>query len=209
MTVTVIYADPSDKFIYRNGVPSSYIMVGGGTLSTKANIAFGYCGAYQAGATYYYMQSFFRFDTSVIGSDQISDVVLGLAGYSNNTTVATTFEVRAITWDGSEGGDTYQKPSDLTSLPLVASITEADYSSDYMNFSETSEFKDAINGQGHTSIVCHFDGHASSTPAVGSQYLRFKMTETLGTVSDPKITITHSADSGPAPLAVVPAAVLL
>lgn len=198
MTVTVVYSDLSDKYIYCSNTDMQTAMDGGGSFSTSATTTSIYTGAFLSGATHIYMEGYFRFDTSAVGTDSVSDAVFSAISSANNTTIDVLLEFRALTWDGASGSGDWKTTAQLAALTRVASINTSVYvnSVTYIDHTSDAAFTSEINGSGYTSIIGHFDGHATSTAATGKSYFWYRSSDTTGTTQDPKLTITHAAATG-------------
>ncbi len=197
MTITVVYSKNTDKYHYWYGPDAQASRDGTSGTQLRSNTrSYAFLGGLKSGSNFYNIPCFFQFDTTAIGDDIVSAVALGLAGYLDNSTIDAELEVRPIVWSGNLTTG-FQTQADLAALPIVASFNTADYTTSYIPITSFPAFNTAIEGSGTTSIVVHYDGHATGVDPTGSEYIRVKTSEESGTTSDPKLTITHEAPPEP------------
>lgn len=153
-----------------------------------------------AASTYFCYESFLIFDTSGIDDgDTVSAVVLSLDGYYDNSVTDFTAGVAASAYDGGAvvPGDWVSGASIPT--PELATWSSAGYSAAYNAFTETADFKTAINKTGNTSLILYSQRHRDATQPSGAEWLIFTDADAAGTTTDPKLDITHAAGGGADP----------
>ena len=194
-TVTTVYATPPGGNGYAQSVNATYATARtGGTLNASNEHRVGQT---WTGSVYGCYESFIIFDTSgVPDTDAVSAVVLSLDGNSDNTATDFTAAAAASSYDGGAvvTGDWVSGAAIPT--PELATWNSAGYSAGYNAFTETADFKDAINKTGNTSLILYSQRHRDSTTPTGQEYLHFTDADAAGTTTDPKLDITHAAGGG-------------
>lgn len=163
---------------------------------------------------YYIYEGFIIFDTSVIGAGQaVSAVVASLDGSSDASTTDFIAGLAASVYNGGQvvTGDWVSGAAIPT--PELATWNSSGYVAGYNAFTETADFKTAINKTGSTSLILYSQRHRDATTPPDNENVVFTDADAAGTTTDPKLDITHAAGGGtqtisPSPVAlpvVVPA----
>jgi len=182
----------------RSDIPAAGYTMGG----TKSLSPWVY---YRSGSpSWYIRRSGFTFDTSAVGSDIISSVVLSLHGTGDaNADADSSYNVITGFTPAADNSFVRADYSQHEFTPLSSAIDIADYStSDYNDYAFNSAGIAYINGSGVTgfSHLNEFDLADTPTPT-GSTGVRSWYSDEAGTSKDPKLVIEHSSGSGPDPQA--------
>jgi len=148
-------------------------------------------GVYSATLAY---ESFMPFDTTPIGSDQVSAATLNVTAYS--LTGSPVLHVRTDdTWLGTWGEPWVWAAATAADTLLAAYDTTAGWTYDTA-YDLTSEaaFPAAINGAGSTYMYVTTTGYEGSSPTAAYAY--WYPADTAGTSQDPKLTVVHAAAAG-------------
>lgn len=196
-TVTTVFATApggagrvrSDDFTYATART-------GGTLDATAS-------AHTVGqilsGNYFCYESFIQFDTSGIpDGDTVSAVTASL--YGSNDFSTTDFTAKLAAAANYNGGvvvtTDWESGANLNAKTLLATWASSGYLADYNAFTETADFKTAINKVGDTLLILFSDRHADGTTPTGAEYVIFFDADAAGTTTDPKLDITHAAAGG-------------
>lgn len=150
---------------------------------------------------YFCYESFLIFDTSGIAdTDTVSAVVLSLDGNTDVSTTDFTARAAASAYDGGAvaSGDWISGAS-LGALTVLASWASSGYSAGYNAFTETADFKTAINLTGNTALIVWSSRHEGNNTPTGNEHIFFNDADAAGTTEDPKLDITHAAAGGTTP----------
>jgi hypothetical protein len=201
-TVTTVFSGASDGVITSIDATYSTAAAGGGTL-TPQDSGLGFTVGHRTGFNVH--EGFLDFDTSAVGSDDVSQVDLDLFLLQDNSTTDFTINVRPFDFGASIDSGDWRTPAQLAALTLLATFATSGLGAGYNTFSENgTSFQSAIDGAGNTRLVLSSSRHESETEPTGSEYVLFNTSEKADTTQDPKLTITHAAP-GPAITAVTPA----
>ena len=166
----------------------------GGTLTVGNNHT---VGQLFSSPTYFCWESFIIFDTSGIpDGDVVSGVVASLDGSSNASTTDFIAGLAASSYDGGGVVTGDWVSGDAIPTPELATWDSAGYSANYNAFTETADFKDAINKTGNTSLILYSQRHRDATQPTTSEDVAFIDADAAGTTTDPKLDITHAAGGG-------------
>ena len=193
-TVTTVFGTPSggDEVGSIESASATYATARtGGTLGLWNNHRVGQS---LVTITYNCYESFLIFDTSGIpDTDTVSAVIASLDGSANNSTTDFIAGLAASAYDGGSvvTGDWVSGASIPT--PELATWDSAGYSAAYNAFTETADFKDAINKTGNTSLILYSQRHRDATVPTDLENVRFSSADSAGTTIDPKLDITHEA----------------
>jgi len=162
----------------------------GGALDIESNHAVGQ----RVTSSYTCRESHVIFNTSGIPDDDIvSAVVLSLDGSSDLSD--TDFNVVAAPSSYNGGvvvtGD-WVSGASLGALTTLASWNTSGYSAGYNAFTETADFKTAINKTGNTPIILYSSRHSAGNTPTGDERVIFVDADATGTTADPKLDITHA-----------------
>ena len=196
-TVTTVYATPPGGLGYGQVNSSNTVYATARTGSTLTPAQNHFVGQEKAGSTYYCYEAFMIVDTSGIpDTDTVSSVVLSLDGSYNGSTTDFIAGVAASAYDGGPvvAGDWVSGAAIPT--PELATWNSSGYSADYNAFTETADFKTAINKTGNTSLILYSQRHRDATTPTNSEYVGFIDADAAGTTTDPKLDITHAAAGG-------------
>ena len=142
-------------------------------------------------------EGFVIFDTSSIpDTDDVSAVVASLDGTSDTSTTDFIAGLAASAYDGGAvvSGDWVSGAAIPT--PELATWNSSGYSANYNAFTETADFKTAINKTGNTSLILYSQRHRDATTPTGAEHVIFTDADAAGTTTDPKLDITHAAAGG-------------
>ena len=191
MTITTVYAtEPVGNGYVKSANVDFAIARTGGTLTLGGDHRVG------QGITYSCYESFVIFDTSGIpDTDTVSAVVLSLDGSADASTTDFTAGVAASAYNGGAvvAGDWVSGAAIPT--PELATWSSVGYSADYNTFTETADFKTAINKTGNTSLILYSQRHRDATTPPDSEHVNFLDADAVGTTTDPKLDITHAVPS--------------
>ena len=197
MATLVVYADTSDGYVQSQNTNVASMRSGsslsatttGGVLQVgqrlTAGLYIGYLGAVE-------------FDTSSLGSGStVSSVALELNLLENNSLLTThTQEVYALDWGGTLQTSHWRTPAQLGGMTLLASISTSGIGTlnQYKTFAENgTNFRSAINLTGMTRLVLQSSRFRNSNTPSADEYLAWSSANTVGTTSDPKLTIDWEA----------------
>lgn len=169
----------------------------GGTLATADNHIVGQEKA--VGPIFWCWESFLLFDTSGIpDADNVTAVTASLDGNANSSTTDFNAKIAASSYNGGVVVSTdWVDGSTLSALTVLASWASSGYSADYNDFTETADFKTAINKTGSTALIVFSDRHAAGTEPTDAEYVTFNDADAAGTTTDPKLVITHGSVGSP------------
>lgn len=201
-TVSTIFATAPGGNAYVRSTSTTYSTARTGSGSTKTagdNIQAGQL--YEAAITSYHCHiAFVIFDTSTIGADPVSVVVLSLDG-NTDLSLNAEFEVIATAAGGGYTGgavttSNYVDGSTLSALTKLAGWQSTAYSSAYNAFTSEAAMLTAINGSGNTAFMFFSDRQRDGTaPTSGAsnfnERVLFTDADAAGTSTDPKLVITH------------------
>jgi len=194
MTVSVIYSDAADGFIESTSTVYETARAGSGMFATTADE---YSGVGQAFYTpnYYIDQIFLSFDTSAIGTDDISAVALDLYGRADNSTTDDTVEVAAFDWGATVTTADWQDGTELAALTVLATMPMLGFSLvAYNTFTNTGSMIAAINRTGTTRFVLFGQEDRLGTTPTNPRLVDIWMADELQTGERrPRLTITHTA----------------
>ena len=163
----------------------------GGTLALAGNHEIGQTTAYRIG------ESFIIFDTSGIpDTDTVSASILSLDDVLDQSLTDFTVDVAISTYDGGAVETTDWVSGASLPTPILATLDTSGYSAGYNAFTETADFKDAINKTGNTSLILYSDRHQAGTTPTQNERVFFTDADAAGTTTDPKLDITHAAAGG-------------
>lgn len=200
MTVSTVYATAPGGNGCANSTSTVYATARTGPAGVAQN--FHLVGQYYSAPNYTCLEPFLIFDTSgTPDGDGVSAVTASLYGFGNSSTTDFTAKLAASSYDGGAvvAAD-YVSGADLGALTELASWSSAGYSAAYNDFTETADFKTAINKTGNTSLILFSDRHAADTTPTGNEYVTFGDADATGTTQDPKLDITHAP---PLPVAAI------
>jgi len=200
MTVTVVYADTSDGFIF--SVDDTYadcLRSGGGDFGFGALTAEGVIdiGQLQSGGAYDVYEGFLIFDTSAVGTDAVSVATLELYGVADSSDTDFTINAYGLTWTAALSTSDWQTDSDLGGLTTHATFATSGFStSGYNTFTSNASLLTHINGSGDTSFCLASQETEDASAPSGLEDVVVYAADEAGTTKDPKLTITHAAGSG-------------
>lgn len=163
----------------------------GGTLNISGNHLVGQLPGYSCD------EAFVIFDTSGIpDTDTVSAVVASFDGNLNGSTADFVAGLAASSYNGGAvvTGDWVSGAAIPT--PELGTWNSSGYSADYNAFTETADFKTAINKTGNTSLIIYSQSHRDGTTPTANEYVYFTDADAAGTTTDPKLDITHAAGGG-------------
>lgn len=196
VTTTTVYSDTADESLENPNAVYATMRTDGSTGYTRGGdrlrVGQGNFG------DYYGFQSFISFDTSAVGTDTVSVVVLSLVPQAKQVSSSDyVAEVYAFDWGATVTTADWRAPSDLTTL-LASQDSTASTDDVRTDFTSTVDFPAAIVGSGSSLFVIVSDRFRVGTVPSGTQEgTYFYDSETSGTTSDPKLVVTHAA-AGPA-----------
>lgn len=198
MTVSTIYPSSDGYIESQNNTYST--MLAGSTFTVNTAGASIRAGQTFLTPTYYGFQCFMAFDTSVVGSNDISAVELSLYGDSDDSTTNFTMAIGAYDW--SSGGLTsadWRTTAQLAAITDLATFSSSIFGFSYNIFTNASggtPFIAAINKTGTTYLMGYSVGLKAGTPApTNNEYMLFVSTE-QGGVQRPRLIITHAPAVG-------------
>lgn len=195
MPTYVFFSDPADGGIVCSAATYGPAEEGTGTKVVDSTGGTFNVGQRITGGIYDVWEGFVFFDTSAIPDTSIIfEAHLDLWTEADNST--SNFEVRAYPRDWGTTLADADFVSDtilngLTHHALLASSTDV-FPGSYNTFDSFSTFVDQINKTGNTSFVL-----ASSKQGLtpfDDEYVTFRSADAAGTTSDPKLTVSASAD---------------
>jgi hypothetical protein len=197
MTVTTVYAATSDGFAQSTAsvtYATAYATAASVSTADGSNL---FVGQRVSGGAYLCWLTYLDFDTSSIDdTDNVSAVVASLDGVFDLSTTDFTAQIRTYDWGGTLATDDWRTPTHFNALTLLATFASSGYGAGYNAFTETADFKNAINKTGVTSVVVGSDAYASATAPTTEERMGFEDAGTAGTTEDPKLDITHAAGGG-------------
>lgn len=194
MTVTTVFATPpGGTGSTRSGNATYAIARTGGTFVDQGSHLVGQL----LSGSYFCLESHLLFDTSGLpDTDSVSAVVLSLDGGSDSSTTDFTVRVGTSAYDGGQVTSTDWVSGASLPSPVLATWDTSGYNANYNAFTETADFKTAINLTGNTAIMLWSSLHEAGTPPTGNEFLSFQDADVAGTTADPKLDITHDAAAG-------------
>jgi hypothetical protein len=200
MATLVIYADAADGFV--QSVHATYLTMRAGPAVGAANGL--YIGQYTGYNGY---ESFVSFDSTggLVAGDTVTAVVASFTD-ANDSSHPTDFTVEARThnWGASVTAGDWIAGADLGGKTLQASLTTVGWSGGQQkDLTSEAGFPAAVVKNGVTYLVlCSSRLRNGDVPA-GDEFISLAPSETAGTISDPKLTITYTAGGSPRSQAVV------
>lgn len=200
MTVTVIFAEETDFHIKSesNTSLSDALNATGSAFVTVDTTGVRDVGVDSVVGYDIFKETWIEFNTSAVGTDTVSDVLFEVFGVTDYSTVDTTINVLADTWDGVAAASQWKNPVALAALTKIGSFNTSAFTTGYMSITSLAAFNDHINGSGNTAIMFAHPLHESSSSAVSS-YITIRNASYFSTIEDPKLTITHAAGGGGGP----------
>lgn len=195
MAVTTVFATPPTGNGSVQSQNSDYATARtGGTFVATANHQVGQT---FSSPTYALSESFFLFDTSVIGADVVSAVVFSADGNTDQSTTDFIARLALSSYNGSQviAAD-WVDGSTLSALTSLATWDSAGYSANYNAFTSTGAFAGAINTSGNTALIAFSERHMNGDVPTGTERVTFTDADATGTTTDPKLDITHAAAGG-------------
>lgn len=201
MPTVTIFGDIADADVYGNN--TIYSSAAAGSPSNA-----GFSGPTELGVgqlfsspTYYSIESFIGFDTSVLTSAALfPSATLSLATATANS-VSGNFNARFYDWGTTVTSVDFVAGSSLSGLTLLASYPAASLQgvNNYNNFTSQGAFAGAINKVGFTRMVISSSLHEAGTPPTGTEYVGFRSADTAGTTLDPKLVIVYTLPAAAPP----------
>lgn len=150
-----------------------------------------------SGGTYTCIEYFVSFDTSSLGAGAtITSAVLSIqggGGTPDQSDTDFTVEARAFNFGASVTTGDWVAGASLGSSTLVCHFdTSAGWGSGYNAFTNDA-LPANINKTGTTYIMLSSSRHRGNNTPVGLEKVSLKTSQTAGTSSDPKLTITYTA----------------
>jgi hypothetical protein len=194
MTVTVIFADADDAYVWQNGVNWTTVKTATTGLTDTSNPV--YSGLEGSAGSYFPEQGFVRFDGSGLpDTDTVSDAVLSLVGDPASTPASDTLEARDNDYASPVADTHYATAVELAAMALLASIASGSWNTGARN-SLTSQ-------AGHAAAISKtgFNGYilvsarivADSDPLGAAATFTWVRAEAGGTTNDAALTVTHAA----------------
>ena len=191
-TVTTVFATaPGGAGTVRSSNATYATARTGGTFTTPdTHIA----GQTFVSPDYRCYEGFLIFNTSGIpDTDTVSAVTASLDGFSNSSATDFISGLAASAYNGGPvvTGDWVSGAAIPT--PELATWNSSGYVAGYNAFTETADFKDAINKTGNTALIFYSQRHRDATVPSGNEFVNFVDADAAGTGDDPKLDITHAA----------------
>lgn len=195
MTVTTVYATaPGGNGSVQSSSATYATARTGGSLLAIANHS---VGQLFFSPNSFCVESFLIFDTSgVPDTDTVSAVVLSMDGVNDSSTTDFVIGVAASSYNGGAVITSDWVSGASIPTPELATWNSSGYSADYNAFTETADFKTAINQTGNTSLILYSQRHRDATAPTGREDVTFTAADAAGTTTDPKLDITHAAGGG-------------
>lgn len=147
-------------------------------------------------------EGFLIFDTSgVPDTDDVSAVTASCDGAGGQSTTNFIAGLAASAYNGGGVVTTDWVSGAAIPTPELATWDSAGYVDGYNAFTETADFKTAINKTGNTSLILYSQRHRDATTPTAAEYVFFTDADAAGTTTDPKLDITHAAAAGGAVVA--------
>jgi hypothetical protein len=190
MASYVIYSDSSDNDI--NSTNATYSTArAGSSLFLGISASYKSIGQYYSGGTYGCYESFFGFDTSVLGAhSSISTAVLSIYGQSDSSSTNFTVEARSYDWSTTVTTGDWVAGASLSALTSLATLATSGYVSEgYNNFTDVA-MPANVNKTGFTRIICCSSRMTNGDTPTTLEYVTVYEGGETGTTKDPKLTIT-------------------
>ncbi len=143
---------------------------------------------------------FYRFDTSSVGGDQVTDAALRLRGYPPMIPAEEPITIAVYAYPGWDGNLAWVPGDDVAALTLVGLMDWEDWNPDGYNTFQSAALNAAVNTGGYTSLlVCIHELALGTPPTGGGNYVSVGMYEN-GQGYWPELVVTHS----PAPSIIGP-----
>ena len=187
----VIRAETSDARIYSANATYSTARAGSGlTVDAVSDTTSGLVGQQLSGGTYYCIEGFEAFDTSVIpdGATVLS-ALLSLTPSGDFSATDFTVEARLHDWGATVDTSDWVAGADLGTKTLLASISSADYNAGGMDLASEAAFAANINKTGMTRILLCSSRHRGNNTPVGDEFLSFCMADHATAASRPTLTV--------------------
>lgn len=123
MATLTALSDASDGFIICDSTVYATAAAGGGAGANTAFTGEALAGQSLSGGTYYLMEGFLAFDTSVIAGGTVTAVTLELYGKADHSTTNFTLQCAPYDWGATLTTGDWQTPSQLNALTPVASYS--------------------------------------------------------------------------------------
>lgn len=184
MSVTTVYSDASDGQIDSNN--ATYLTArSGGTLTvTGTNLR---VGQDFTGGLYHCYESFLSFDTTGLTSPVSATLSLVDAV---GATASWTIEARAQDFGLTLDTTDWVPGANLSALTLLATFDAASFTGGvYHDFTDVAMAAN-INAAGFTRMIIDSSRMVAGTVAISGENFIAQPSETAGTTSDPKLTLT-------------------
>ena len=192
-TVTTVFATPPGG---NGNVRSEHATTYATARTGNSLFASGHHSVGQNLSPYQCFESFLIFDTSGIpDADTVSAVVLSLDGNTDNSTTDFTAGAAASAYDGGSVVTADWVSGASIPTPELATWNSSGYSAGYNAFTETADFKTAINKTGNTSLILYSQEHRDNSAPTAQELVSFIFADAAGTTTDPKLDITHAGAS--------------
>jgi len=143
------------------------------------------------------IEGFIIFNTAGLpDTDTVSAVVLSCDGDTNSSATDFTMGAAASAYNGGPVLTSDWVSGAAIPTPELATWNSSGYVAGYNAFTETADFKDAINKTGTTSLILYSQRHRDAVTPTGSEFVIFTDADAAGTTTDPKLDITHAAGGG-------------
>jgi hypothetical protein len=196
MTVSTFYSNTADGRV--SSYDATYATARAGAAlnadSAGSTMPLGQFGTYNC------YESFISFDTSTIGTDEISSATLSLYAYGDNSVTDFTCHARLKDWGASVTTADWVAGADLSSLPLLASVSTLGLStSSYTDFTSESAFLTNINKTGTTGIILSSSRHEAANAPTNNEFVVWYTADQGGSFR-PKLVVVHGAATTAVPV---------
>jgi hypothetical protein len=191
VTTTVVYSGTADGYAY--GQSATYATARSTAYAADSASDYGYVGQFPG---FVCIETFLGFDTSGVGTDTVSAVVLRLTSAVNASDTDFTIEARVHDWGASLTTGDYVAGADLSAKTLLAHYaTSGGWTAETAYDFVDDAFPANVNKTGTTNILLDSDRHAAGTEPTGDEYIQPYTADVdgTGTTRDPKLTVTHAA----------------
>lgn len=196
MATTTFYNDDHETGMLRS-VSSTYSTArsGGGTttvLTIDNNALYGAWVGQSKPGDYQIDNPYLVFDTSAIGTDEISAAYFRFYFYSDNSTTDFTIQVRACAWGTTLTESDWVPGADAANHPLLATYATSGYASGYQNLTSEAALLTAINKTGNTYVYVSSSRYAAGNAPSGDEYVKFYVDTYGGNDYRTELVVTHA-----------------
>jgi hypothetical protein len=190
MSTTIVYGDTVEGTL--SGQDAVYATARSTYNFSGASLLVGQYGAYVVN------EGFVRFDTSFVGTDNITSAVLSFYVTNDSSVTDFVFEARLHPWGTTYESADWVAGASLSGLTLLASInTSALTPSAYNDLADVA-LPANINKTGFTNFLLSSSRQRVGNVPTTDEYVGVQDKATGGTSTGPKLTVVYSA-GGQAP----------